>query len=278
MKAILTHKELINTTVQRLKQYEPPEGYYLAFGGGKDSIVLKKLADMAGVKYDAHYNNTTIDPIELVKYIRKEHPDVIEHKPKDSFLKLLRSTNYGYPTSLRRWCCRIFKEVGGIDRLVITGIRHEESARRKGRALFESSTRYNKKTFMHPIIDWREIDVWEFIEEYKLPYCEIYDWGYDRIGCVFCPLKAAHLRRMDLIYFPKWKKPFIASFNKLYESLKVKGDRVCSVCKNGEELFYWWLDYLKNSKIMRDQKVNEESGQSIIKFKDKIINTETLNP
>ena len=42
-------------------------GYWLAFSGGKDSIVLHRLAEMAGVKFDAHYGLTTIDPPELVQ-------------------------------------------------------------------------------------------------------------------------------------------------------------------------------------------------------------------
>lgn len=46
---------LLEATIERIKAFEPPEGYFLAFSGGKDSVVIKALADMAGVKYDAHY-------------------------------------------------------------------------------------------------------------------------------------------------------------------------------------------------------------------------------
>ena len=53
--------------IQRLKQYEPPEGYYLGFSGGKDSIVIYNLAVKSGVKFDAHYNISPIDP-QLVSY------------------------------------------------------------------------------------------------------------------------------------------------------------------------------------------------------------------
>lgn len=48
-------KDKVQVAIDRLKSFEPPEGYYLAFSGGKDSVVIKALADMAGVKYDAHY-------------------------------------------------------------------------------------------------------------------------------------------------------------------------------------------------------------------------------
>ena len=68
----------VETAIERIKMFEPKEGYYLAFSGGKDSIVVKELMNMAGVKYDAHYNNTTVDPPELISYIRKYHNKIKE--------------------------------------------------------------------------------------------------------------------------------------------------------------------------------------------------------
>ena len=66
-------KDKVDKAIERLQTYEPQEGYYLCFSGGKDSVVIKALADMAGVKYDAHYNVTGIDPPALVAFIKKYH-------------------------------------------------------------------------------------------------------------------------------------------------------------------------------------------------------------
>ena len=60
----------VELAIERLKAYEPPEGYFVAFSGGKDSVVVKALCDMAGVKYDAHYSITTVDPPELVRFVK----------------------------------------------------------------------------------------------------------------------------------------------------------------------------------------------------------------
>ena len=68
----------VEKAIARLQTYEPPEGYYLCFSGGKDSCVIKALADMAGVKYDAHYAVSSVDPPELVRFIKDEHPDVYQ--------------------------------------------------------------------------------------------------------------------------------------------------------------------------------------------------------
>ena len=75
----------VQKAINRLKMFEPREGYFLAFSGGKDSQCIYHLAKMAGVKFEAHYSVTTVDPPELVRFIKKEYPDVIwdRHYGKD---------------------------------------------------------------------------------------------------------------------------------------------------------------------------------------------------
>lgn len=126
----------VQTAIKRLQSFEPPEGYYLAFSGGKDSVVIKALADMAGVKYTAHYNLTSVDHPELVKFIKREHSDVIIDRPKDKNGNQLTMWNIipseGYPpTRLARYCCKHLKESNGHGHFVITGVRWAESTRRQ---------------------------------------------------------------------------------------------------------------------------------------------------
>lgn len=111
-------RDKVDKAILRLQTYEPPEGYYLCFSGGKDSVVIKALADMAGVKYDAHYSVTGIDPPELVQFIKEKHKDVIFEYPryKDgtrvSMWNLI-PRNTMPPTRLVRYCCAYLKENGG---------------------------------------------------------------------------------------------------------------------------------------------------------------------
>lgn len=125
----------VEAAVERLKAYEPPEGYWLAFSGGKDSVVIKSLADMAGVKYEAHYQNTSVDPPELVQFI-KTFDDVQMDSPKDKDGNRLTMWNLipkkkMPPTRIVRYCCHALKEQSGKGRLTITGVRWAESAKRK---------------------------------------------------------------------------------------------------------------------------------------------------
>ena len=72
----------VGNAIKRLQSFEPPEGYYVAFSGGKDSQCIYHLCQMAGVKFDAHYNVTSVDPPELVHFIKRQYPDVIFDFPR----------------------------------------------------------------------------------------------------------------------------------------------------------------------------------------------------
>lgn len=102
----------VQTAIDRLKSFEPPDGYYLAFSGGKYSVCIKALADMASVKYDAVYNVTTVDPPELVRFIKYQHPDVAFRRPKLTMRQLIVKKGM-MPTRTQRYCCAELKEGGG---------------------------------------------------------------------------------------------------------------------------------------------------------------------
>ena len=127
-------KSKVEVAIERLKLFEPEEGYYLCFSGGKDSVVVKALSDMAGVKYDAHYSHTSVDPPELIRFIKNVHPDVKIEYPRDKDGERITMWNLipkkkMPPTRIMRYCCQYLKESGGEGRFCITGVRHAESAK-----------------------------------------------------------------------------------------------------------------------------------------------------
>ena len=127
----------VEKAIGRIKTMEPHDGYYLAFSGGKDSQCIYHLAKMAGVVFDAHYSVTTVDPPELIRFIKKEYPDVRWDYPigadgkRTSMFKLISEEHTIPPTRINRYCCSILKENGGIARLVMTGVRWDESIKRR---------------------------------------------------------------------------------------------------------------------------------------------------
>ena len=205
-------KQKIEYSIQLLKKaeklairYDSENGFFLAFSGGKDSQALYHIAEMAGVKFKAHFSPTTVDPPQLIKFIRRNYPDVEFAKVKKNIYQVAVEKQI-LPSMRIRWCCAEFKENAGAGKVTLIGIRHEESARRSKRKEVEVSGRkfsgyldqfeewsaeqmkkkyknlnqdqfsYDKEKeircingkdsiLISPIIDWTERDVWEFLNE-----------------------------------------------------------------------------------------------------------------
>lgn len=227
----------VTEAIERLRQYEPPEGYYLAFSGGKDSVTVRALADMAGVKYDAHYSLTTVDPPELVKFIKQVHPDVEIKYPKTTLWRLMVKKTMP-PTRTVRYCCSVLKEQGGKGRVVLTGVRRQESSKRAGRQLVEDCKRDKTQTFINPIVDWMDEDVWEFIHKYNVPYCSLYDEGFKRLGCIGCPLAGRDKQNKELERWPKYKEAYLRTFERIIQERKRRG----MPCRweTAQDIMDWW--------------------------------------
>lgn len=132
--------ELLRKAEKLALTYDKREGYFLAFSGGKDSQALFHVAQLAGVKFTAHMNLTSIDPPEVIRFVKKHYPEVELTKPKDSIYNIALRRQI-LPTSRKRWCCKEFKETAGAGRVTLIGIRHEESSRRARRNEVEISSR-----------------------------------------------------------------------------------------------------------------------------------------
>jgi phosphoadenosine phosphosulfate reductase len=261
-------RDKVKIAIDRLQAFEPPEGYYLAFSGGKDSQCIYHLAKEAGVKFDAHYNLTTADPPELVWFIKKNYPDVSRDRPKETMWQLI-PRKLMPPTRLARYCCQELKEGGGEGRIVVTGVRWAESVRRKqtrgiaevlgkskktnyillndneqGRMMFENCTKKGKR-IVNPIIDWEDEDVWEYIHTRNIKYCKLYDEGFKRLGCIGCPMAGKDGMLHQFKRWPKFKQAYMRAFQRMLDTRKTKG--LENNWETPEDVFNWWV-YSQNRK------------------------------
>jgi phosphoadenosine phosphosulfate reductase len=204
---------------------------------GKDSQTIYHLALEAGVKFDAHYNLTTVDPPELVRFVRENYPEVTWNRPKETMWKLIERKGLP-PTRRQRYCCEILKEGGGEGRFVITGVRWAESLKRKNnravleivtskikdkvmsndndesRKMLESCPTKGKRT-LNPIVDWTQEDVWDYLNSRKIEHCELYDQGFTRLGCIGCPLATMKNMQMEFERWPKYYHNYLRAFDRM---------------------------------------------------------------
>ena len=129
-------KDKVEIAIQRLKAFEPEEGYWHAMSFGKDSQATYHLLKMAGVKFESHYAVTSVDPPELLQFGKKHYPDVIwdrafDENGKPVTMWSLIPKKLMPPTRLVRYCCEELKEAHGENRYTVSGVRWDESPNRK---------------------------------------------------------------------------------------------------------------------------------------------------
>lgn len=265
-KKMIYSVNLLRKAEKMALSYDNTDGYYLAFSGGKDSQALYHIAELAGVKFRGHMNLTSVDPPEVIRFVKTQYPEVERVKPKDSIYNIAVKKKY-LPTMRIRWCCQEFKETAGAGKVTLIGIRHEESSRRAKRNEVEISSRkfsgtleqlddYRQKhnakkksggvnitnateertlgcingkesLLISPIIHWTEEDVWEFLNKVvQVPHCVLYDMGRSRIGCILCPMASIKVLKEEEKLYPHVKRNWVKAIKAIRNGGVFKGEYI----------------------------------------------------
>lgn len=231
----------VGLTLKILKDNVPGDGspYHVSFSGGKDSIVLLDLVRLSGVKHAAHMALTTVDPPELLSFVRENYPGVELHRPKYSMFQLIERKGFP-PMRHIPYCCSLLKKYLGKCGVILTGVRAEESQSRKKLPFVDMYS--PKKLIVNPLLHWNEGQVWDWIETHQLKYPSLYDEGYSRIGCILCPKQTDGGKQMDMKRFPKFTTAYKLAFRKMIETRKRKGMGCDNQFADAETAFAWWSD------------------------------------
>lgn len=258
-----------------LHHYKKP--LVCTYSGGKDSDVLLELFKRSGIPFEVHNSHTTADAPQTVRHIQKVFRGLesegikceIEtpiYKGEPTSMWKLIPEKLMPPTRLVRYCCSVLKETGCANRYIATGVRWDESTARMQREEFEKIANKKKdkekftiimlmndndkrrrmnelcmqqnKMVVNPIIDWTHRDVWEYINSEKIETCELYQCGYDRVGCIGCPM-AGKKRKREFEDFPEYKKLYIHAFERMLKERERRGKE--NTWKTGEDVFAWWI-------------------------------------
>lgn len=81
----------------------------LRFSGGKDSQCIYHLCKMAGIEFTSEMNMTSVDPPQVIRFVREHYPDVKLCRPHKTMWQLIADKKM-LPTRLSRYCCAELKE------------------------------------------------------------------------------------------------------------------------------------------------------------------------
>lgn len=234
----------------------PNDGFYVAFSGGKDSQCVMELCKMAGVKFKAYYSVTGIDAPDNVYFIKEHYPEVEFVNPKQNYFKLVEQK--GLPMIQSRFCCERLKESFGAGNVLLDGVRAEESKRRAtyGEVMVRSRRRENiikgrirqleeieqndhhcikgkDRIDIHPILDWTEENVWQFIYDRGLPTNPMYAC-VGRVGCMYCPFSTSHQLSFYECVYPKYHRRLMLALERFLTHKTIDG------LDTPEKYYAWW--------------------------------------
>lgn len=265
-----------------LRTFQPEEDpYYLCYSGGKDSDCIRILAQLAGVRCDIVHNLTTVDAPETMQYI-KTIPEVQIETPKLSMWDLIEKKQMPPTRKMRYCCTELKeiggkgrlkitgvrwaesprrKENGGLVKIIgkpkTTQKKAEESGieysqGKMGGLILNQDNAESRRfveqcyrttaTLLNPIVDWTDVDVWEFLGHYGCKSNPLYQCGMKRIGCIGCPLAGYKKMKEGFARYPKYKQAYTRAFDRMLLARIESGKETREdQWENGEEVMRWWL-------------------------------------
>ena len=147
----LFSQEFVEIAIERIKKFAAIAhklNYEVAvgFSGGKDSQVVYDLCIRSGIQFKAYYNVSFESP-ETKKFIKENYPKVIWRRDyKVGFIQNINVHKGLLPTVELAYCCENYKHNPKyIDAATITGVRKQESAKRKKRTTLEVKNKTFRK-------------------------------------------------------------------------------------------------------------------------------------
>lgn len=209
--------------------------FYVAFSGGKDSVVALDLVQRA-LPHDSFkvvFSDTGMefsDTYDLISQIEKIcQQDNIDFLISKSHFEPTESWKiFGPPCSVTRWCCSVHKTSPQIlllreilnkpdfTGMAFVGVRADESLARSKYEYITYGGKHKGQYSCNAILDWSSAEIFLYTYDNKLLLNDAYKKGNRRAGCLICPRAAERNDYMNHLCYEEQAEPLVDLIKRAY--------------------------------------------------------------
>ena len=223
---------IVSSTCEQIyeffKKYENVvDAFYVAFSGGKDSLLLLDLvySVLPENSFYVVFGDTkmeTSDTYRTVDITKKRYEKVKQFITATTKFSAKESwTEFGPPSRVLRWCCHVHKSTPSILKLKevlnnhhakvmsFNGVRAEESLQRSTYDLVSDGVKHNSQINCSPILKWSSAELYLYLLDKGLMINDSYRKGMHRVGCLFCPMASDWYEYLAYHYYSDELQPYL---------------------------------------------------------------------
>lgn len=223
-----TIKTIYNSYTKHKKKIDV---FYVAFSGGKDSVVTLDLVQRAlpHNEFKVLFGDTGMEFPDTYRTVEIIHDFCSDNNiefivAKSDYSPEYTWSKFGPPATVNRWCCSVHKTSPQVNLLRETlgkpnftgmafiGVRGSESLARNEYDFISIGEKHKGQYNCNPILEWNSAELYIYIYMHDLYLNEAYKKGNRRAGCLVCPRATERNEYMARICYP-------AEFNKLLNSV-----------------------------------------------------------
>lgn len=227
-----TIKKIYNTFMDYRRRVDV---FYVAFSGGKDSVVSLDLVQRAlpHNEFKVLFGDTgmefpdTYETVNVIKQLCAEQ-NIEFIISKSDFTPDESWKLFGPPATVHRWCCSVHKTSPQITTLrevlgksdftgmAFIGVRASESLSRNEYDYVSLGEKHKGQYSCNPILEWNSAELYCYIYAQGLYLNEAYKKGNRRAGCLVCPRAAERNEYMARVCYPDEFNKYIDMIRDMY--------------------------------------------------------------